>query len=488
LSIIYSIFANKKNVMRILISWISKKDLDFDNNLDNSPNISLHKISKTDYDKHILLSTLKENIDDIENIKAQKLRTYLTKEIRTCKFEIKFLNMSNAYDLNEVLQNTESVIEEFRNEEIEILFTSGTSIMSIAFYLLYIHKGYKIKMIQGIEPKFSDSKRAEFKKVELEQLSPGIIKAKTKSLEDKKEDYFFTKSLKKVYERAKRIAKTPNATALIQGESGTGKEHLAKHIHNNSDRKNKDFIAVNCASLSDDLLESRLFGYVKGAFTGADEKGSIGFFEKANKGTIFLDEIGDISPSMQQSLLRVLEEGKIVKVGDTKEKNIDVRIIAATNKDLFDEVENEKFRKDLYYRINKIDLFLPSLKDRGTKEIKEMIEYFNDQHSKRYNKSLKLSKEVKEFLYSYNYPGNVRELESIIESFYILYENNDVISIEDIPEYANKTSKKDLIKMEDVKREHIKKIYKRYDEIKQKAADALDISVNTLKVYLSKNN
>ncbi|SHE80521.1 sigma-54 interaction domain-containing protein [Caloramator proteoclasticus] len=216
---------------------------------------------------------------------------------------------------------------------------------------------------------------------------------------------------------------------LITGESGTGKELFASSIHNYSKRKNAPFLAINFASLPEEIIESELFGYEEGAFTGAKKGGKIGLFEIANGGTIFLDEIGDITPKIQLRLLRVLQEKEILKVGGSMPIPIDVRIIAATNKDLFTLVREGKFREDLYYRLKKLYIKLPPLRDRRD-DILHLFNYFLDKKSEY---PLEVSKEVKDILLSYNWPGNVRELENTVEYILAIIED-DVIKPHHLPE------------------------------------------------------
>ncbi len=213
--------------------------------------------------------------------------------------------------------------------------------------------------------------------------------------------------------------KYAESTCLIQGENGTGKELIAKAIHYNSPRKNKSLVIQNCSAFNDNLLESELFGHVKGSFTGA-VKDKKGLFEMADKGTFFLDEIGDTSPSMQVKLLRVLQEGTFIPVGGTEPKRVDVRVIAATNKDLKGMIESGQFREDLYYRLNVINIYVPSLKERK-EDIPLLIEHFLDTSAQNHGKSKKtLSKKALEKLYDYAWPGNIRELQNEIERLVVL--------------------------------------------------------------------
>lgn len=203
---------------------------------------------------------------------------------------------------------------------------------------------------------------------------------------------------------ARRAAVT-EYTILICGESGTGKELFAQSIHNYSQRKDMPFIGVNCAAIPESLLESELFGYVEGAFTGASRKGKIGYFEQANHGTIFLDEIGDISPNLQARLLRVLQEKQIMRIGSDRIIDVDVRIIAATNRDLIKAVENGEFRRDLYYRLNALQIVIPPLRERSEDILLLLNEFMGSDY-------LKVSEEDRRVLQNYVWPGNVRELEN----------------------------------------------------------------------------
>jgi transcriptional regulator with PAS, ATPase and Fis domain len=231
-----------------------------------------------------------------------------------------------------------------------------------------------------------------------------------------------------------QIASKGQSNVLIMGETGTGKELLAQSIHNNSPRRDKPFIAVNCGAFPSSLVESELFGYEEGAFTGAKKGGQPGKFELANGGTIFLDEIGEMPLSIQASLLRVIEDRKIVRIGSSKEKGIDVLIIAATNKDLFEAVKNNTFRADLFYRINVFTLTIPPLRERK-EDIKPLVYHFIEKYNSLFLRNVKsITKEALEILESYDWPGNVRELENTIERA-IQITNNHMIDVKDLPIY-----------------------------------------------------
>ena len=220
-----------------------------------------------------------------------------------------------------------------------------------------------------------------------------------------------------VFELLKEVAPT-RAAVLIEGETGTGKELIANAVHHNSPRANAPFVKVNCAALSEGILESELFGHVKGAFTGAITD-KAGRFELANEGTIFLDEVGDISPHTQVKLLRVLQEGEFERVGGTKTVKVNVRVIAATNKDLKAAVERGEFREDLYYRLKVVPVRLPALRERKD-DIPLLARYFIEKFNKEMNMEVtNISPSAMELLMDYNYPGNIRELEHVIEHAFV---------------------------------------------------------------------
>ena len=236
--------------------------------------------------------------------------------------------------------------------------------------------------------------------------------------------------MQQIYEIIDRIS-TGSPTVLIQGESGTGKELVANVIHQNSVRRDKPFIPVNCGAIAEGLLESELFGHVKGAFTGAI-KDNIGLFKAADGGTLFLDEIAEVPPALQVKLLRALQERKIRPVGDTHEFGIDVRVIAATNRELEHAIENKTFRKDLYYRLNVISVHLPPLRE-IKEDIPHLVQHFMKKFSKETHRQVaRVAPEALDLLMSYDWPGNVRQLENIIERAFALGEG-DMICVKDLP-------------------------------------------------------
>ncbi|MCX8029792.1 MAG: sigma-54 dependent transcriptional regulator [Brevinematales bacterium] len=236
-----------------------------------------------------------------------------------------------------------------------------------------------------------------------------------------------------VFKKAVNIAKS-DSSVLITGETGVGKELFAESIHKLSSRKNYPFVRLNCAAIPEALLESELFGYERGAFTGANRR-KIGLFEVANKGTLFLDEIGEISLSVQAKILRAIEEKKIIRVGGLDYVPVDIRLISATNKNLLEEVKKKNFREDLFFRINVVSIHIPPLRERR-EDILPLFYHFLDMYSKKNNKEIvRVDHDYLEFLMNYPFPGNVRELSNFVERAVVLSEDG-VISLDSIHDYV----------------------------------------------------
>ncbi|MEI7973912.1 MAG: sigma-54 dependent transcriptional regulator, partial [Bdellovibrio sp.] len=306
-----------------------------------------------------------------------------------------------------------------------------------------------------------------------------------------------SKPMQSLYALMDKI-KNADTTVLIQGENGTGKELIAKSIHYNSPRKEKAFVIVNCTAFNDNLLESELFGHVKGSFTGAikDKKG---LFEAADQGTFFLDEIGDTSPQMQVKLLRVLQEGTFTPVGSTETLRVDVRVIAATNRNLKEMVAAGSFREDLYYRLNVINIRVPSLRERK-EDIPFLAEFFmskSQEGSKLPRKNL--TKRALERLYDYPWPGNVRELQNEIERVVVLAGEEKNISPEMFSQKLIEVAEKSKVQgarlegklkeaLEDLERDMIREGLRRTGWNKSKLAKELGISRAGLIMKVEKYN
>lgn len=291
-----------------------------------------------------------------------------------------------------------------------------------------------------------------------------------------KEMIFLGEKMSAVYEMVKTVAVT-SATVLIHGQSGTGKELVARIIHQLSPRRSRPFVAVHCAALADTLLESELFGHERGAFTGAIAARK-GRFEMADGGTMFLDEVGDISPSMQVKLLRVLQERNFERVGGTKQVSVDIRIISATNKDLRAEVTEGRFREDLFYRLNVFPITLPPLVERRDAVV-TLADYFLKKFSAGLNKKVKgLSKEAKRLLEGYAWPGNIRELQNVMERAVILAKGTieaEQLNIEPSP---GPLSSQGLLRR--LEKDAIEKVLEEAGGNRKKAAEVLGVSLRTL--------
>ena len=253
-----------------------------------------------------------------------------------------------------------------------------------------------------------------------------IIAQYQKQLNDLQKNSFIAESpeFKKVIFIAQKVANV-DSTVLILGESGTGKEIVAKEIHEKSNRCKNLFLKINCGAIPEQLLESELFGYEGGAFTGAKKNGHIGIFEMANKGTVFLDEIGDMPLHLQVKLLRVLQEKTITRIGSTKSISIDTRVIAATNQNIAEMVQKKEFRQDLYYRLNVVSIEIPPLRKRKTYII-PLIDHFVKKFNQKYQLQKRLSPNLLKYFVEYDWPGNVRELENIIERILVLSEECEI--------------------------------------------------------------
>lgn len=296
-----------------------------------------------------------------------------------------------------------------------------------------------------------------------------------------------SESMRRVIEIARKVAPT-DSTVLLLGESGTGKEVLAHAVHRLSARRERPFVAVNCAALPDTLLESELFGHLKGAFTGA-ETNKRGLFEEADGGTIFLDEIGDMAPLTQAKLLRVLQGGEIRPVGSATTKHVDVRVIAATNRDLVEAVRTLRFREDLYFRLNVVQIRIPPLRER-LDALPALVRHFLAQFNARFGKAIRTLDEPSQILLrNYTYPGNVRELESIV-AHAVIMADGDTITVHDLPDdvrlgvrprfalpnYVSET----IPSLDNVEEQSIRATLEKLDWNQTAAAKKLGISRSTL--------
>jgi two-component system response regulator HydG len=290
-------------------------------------------------------------------------------------------------------------------------------------------------------------------------------------------------AMQKVYAAIPKIALS-DATVLIRGESGTGKELVARAIHQESRRSSGPFLSINCAALAEDLLESDLFGHVRGAFTGADRVRQ-GMFVRAHRGVLFLDEIGEMSPKLQAELLRVLEDGMVRPVGTMQDRAVDVRVVAATHRDLRDLTADGRFREDLYFRLNVLSIELPPLRERGT-DIVLLAGHFLAKYAQDPERRPRLSDDVIERLLTYAWPGNVRELDNLMQFFAAMFEG-EVIDVADLPEemrFAVQAKPRLNRTIREVDDEHMQAVYFDQGRNLTKAAKILGIHRHTLREHL----
>lgn len=409
---------------------------------------------------------------------------------------VKILNTSRENILNEKLQN-------FVKSELQVLevLRTGKSIRNKEL-IVKLNNGEKIHVLKNAVPVRDEQNEViavidHFKKIKkVRQFVSDMVGSNaTFTFEDIIHDH---SSMTKIIKFAKKVAKT-SPTILIQGESGTGKELFAHAIHNYSYRQNNPFVIVDCASLPRELVESELFGYVEGAFTGAKRGGRPGKFELANGGTIFLDEIGEMPLELQSKLLRVLQNRMITRIGGSESIDIDVKVIAATNRDLEQEVNNDNFREDLFYRLNVVRLTIPPLKKRW-QDIPVLIKEILNKVKRKFDlENVEITEEVQKLFCEYSWPGNVRELENVLFSS-INRCDNGIIDKKSLPDKiknvntveriikpepcTNKMEEnKETIEYESLKEmeyKYIMKVLKAHNGNKKETAEKLDISRSTL--------
>jgi transcriptional regulator with PAS, ATPase and Fis domain len=484
--------------MKILISWYAySRDFNWSNEgttarkkkeiSPNSPTWNVHKYYWENYDKHILLNgnSMEEDIRYYDFLYSE-----LTKEFKTHLIEKAEIPITDVIDVNEISIKIQKLLSKYSDCEIDLFVSPGTPQMQVSWYLASINFKNKLNLFQLRDAKHTKDKlKPEKLVIKLDDsILPTNLNIATSIQEDPKvpSKHLISESIKSVYTKALAVANTYDVTCLILGENGTGKENLASFIHNNSTRSKGLFKAVNCAAYSDELLASELFGHKKGSFTGAysDKKGLL---EDADGGTVFLDEIGDISPKMQVSLLRVIQEKEIQPIGSNEIKKIDVRIIAATNKDLIKLSRDNEFRWDLFFRLSVAELKLPPLRERGKNEIKDLLNHFIKSIAPKFKgrkNKLKIKLDAEKLILGYNFPGNIRELENLVISLYTFCESD--VAIGDLPEKINNPFANESFKLEDAEKKHILWVYKVFKENILQAAEALNISKNTLKDRLDK--
>ena len=321
-----------------------------------------------------------------------------------------------------------------------IIITQNDYLMNEEVFKLSINNKYFTVVGKKISlTSFDNRKNSAFIFEDIKKINENIAEITNNNVISLNDIYGNSEATKKLKENILKIADT-SSTVLITGESGTGKELVARSLHSHSNRKNKPFVVINCSAIPDSLLESELFGYVKGAFTGANNNGRIGKFELANTGVIFLDEIGDMPLYLQAKILRVIQEKKIERIGSNKSIDLDIKIIAATNVNLEEKIKEQKFRSDLYYRLNVIPFKLLPLRERK-EDILPIIEKLIKKYNRISGKNIiSIDDEVKQAFLSYDWPGNVRELENVIELMFNISGNSSILNSSLLPENISKKS------------------------------------------------
>nr|WP_286883527.1 sigma 54-interacting transcriptional regulator [Aneurinibacillus sp. UBA3580] len=295
----------------------------------------------------------------------------------------------------------------------------GKELITTAIPLLNDKQEIELIITTGQEPNYKDIHISDEQEIEAADLTDAY----------KENVITNNEKMNNVIKLCDKVARV-DTNILIQGESGTGKGVIAKYLHKKSHRSHAPFLSINCAAIPEELLESELFGYAEGAFTGAVKNGKQGLLEIANGGTVFLDEIGEISPKIQAKLLQVIQDLEFLPVGGKEVKKVDIRILSATNRNLYEMVQNKQFREDLYYRLNVVNLQIPPLRERK-EDIIPLTYYFLSAFNRKYQVNRIISQEVLDIFYNYEWPGNIRQLENLIESLVVT--SDGMIQVSDLP-------------------------------------------------------
>jgi len=403
----------------VLFSFVGNRDPYVENSDEYGPVLSL--LEACSFSRVFLFCTGPEYFE-----RARSVENIVQKNNESCKFSFISLELESVIDYEEIFtrlkETVTTVIESIKNldPEVSVLLDPGTPQMQTVWFLLAKSGFLHARLLQGIPPRFAQG-IYKVKEVDLESSVLPSISIPVEQKTGRERKWFTpvttagiigeTSSFKNALEKALQYA-SYDVSILIRGETGTGKGLLAKFIHDNSERKGNPFQPVNCSSISANLVESEFFGHVKGAFTGA-EQDRVGKFRAADTGTIFLDEVGDLPLDMQPKLLKVLEDKRLQPVGADKEIEVNIRIIAATNKNLEEMIEKNLFRRDLYERLNQVTLMVPPLKDRQ-EDIPLLTRTFVEEWNRKYGEAKGLSEETMKYLFEYTWPGNVRELQNAV--------------------------------------------------------------------------
>ena len=471
---------------RLMVSWVAwyyDFDLPRGDLSDEGPNYVLYTTGFiNNYDKHLLLSSGDKDLD----ARSELLYTRLRNQFPGRDIELQYCELHDILDFQEIKGKIEQALAPYRDWDIDILASTGATPMRMCWLLFHMEdNGYRTRLAQSLDKKMGGGKVG----IRLLDLQGSSIALRLDIVQQEQQHTdnapLRTPLLESVYSEAGEVARAGQTPVLIQGASGSGKEFLARHIHEQSSRRQGPFIPVNCAAIGPDLLESRLFGHRKGAFTGATESHK-GFFQAASGGTLFLDEIGDISPFMQVNLLRAIQSGEITPVGETHGKKVDVRLVAATNKDLLECCEAGTFRWDLYYRLAIVELHLPPLARYPLAERKTFLDYFLQKraHYNKFRMPLKLDPEVEAWFMSYPFPGNLRELDALVTRLNVFLDGR--VHKADLDRLFRHRAQHYSLSLQDAEAAHIRRVLEAHHHNLSHTARALDIALNTLKSKLDR--
>ena len=481
---------------RLLVSWIAPTR-DFLKNeqggfgginpLGPTSNFHQYYFAAEKLEQHILLYS-----DARQENYAMHLVAHLRREYPGRAISAELLPLIDIIDLEEVKTKVETWLLAHRGHELAIFFSPGASIMQVAWYICHTTLNLRTRLLQTRDAKFVKDGWQGLVEIVVERSQAPVTAIIGQQLLDEPTaqyspvaGHLLTPVLRTVYRRAYLVAKTDEVTVLIRGESGTGKEQLARYVHEQSTRAGQPYLVVNCAALTDSVLESRLFGHKKGAFTGAD-RDAMGLFEQADGGTIFLDEIGDISPVVQMALLRVLQEKEIQPLGGSPRK-VNVRVVAATNAALEECCRQGRFRWDLYYRLAVAELELPALRNWPHPERVALLDHLIKARGQALKRSapLQLATATRQLLLSYPFPGNIRELENLLTTVYVFSESPEPVQPTDLPRRLREPAPAGhSLRLADVEREHLLRVMALKNHVKRQAALALEIDERTLAAKL----
>lgn len=476
------------------VSWLARNndfiDLGGQRQLNpQGPTLQFHEhfFRAGNYADHLLLYSSPDQRKDALQLADEIIERFGHQVIPT------LLELKDVIDVNAIRSRVETWLQHYADHELTLFFSPGTSAMQLAWYLVHQQGVLRTHLVQTRAARFSTSGKPEILTIEVERTSTPVtailreqqLNPTSANSVNNLNDYFIGDALRPVYERARKVAQTDKVTVLIRGESGTGKEHLARYVHEQSGRSSKPFLPINCSALTDSTLESRLFGYSKGAFTDAG-KDTKGLFEEAHGGTLFLDEIGDISTALQLTLLRVLQCGEIQPLGGTPRK-VDVRVVAATNAALEERCRAGLFRWDLFYRLAVAELEILALRDRPRADRELLLEWLITFKSRQLrHEPLRLAAITRRQLLDYSFPGNVRELESVVEHLLVFSESGATVDLADLPiriRTASDAGDSTSLLLEDVIRRHVRRVLVHCGDIKLRAASLLGVDERTVRKY-----